>query len=264
MATKLEAPGDIEAAWRRVLIEGHRQMRVARLLFQYLPGPPRCKVCNSPFDGIGGRLVGVLGFHRSRKNPNLCNQCCESLPPGGAEVDIAVLFADVRGSTAMAEKLGASAFAERMNRFYRTATDVLVRHDAIIDKLVGDEVMALFIPGMCGQSYRQRAAEAALALLSAVSDGPEASEVPVGVAVNCGLAYVGNVGSADVTDFTALGDMVNTAARLASSAGAGELLLTESVYAAIRERHPLAETRTLALRGKEAEVAVHVARLPPS
>ena len=241
MATKLEAPEDIEAAWRRVLIEGHRQMRVARLLFQYLPGPPRCKVCNSPFDGIGGRLVGVLGFHRSRKNPNICSQCCESLPPGGAEVDIAVLFADVRGSTAMAEKLGASAFADRMNRFYRATTEVLVRHDAMVDKLVGDEVMALFIPGLW-----------------------EGSEVPVGVAVNCGLAYVGNVGSAGVTDFTALGDMVNTAARLASSAGAGELLLTEPVYAAIRERHPLAETRSLALRGKEAEVVVHVARLPLS
>lgn len=76
--------------------------------------------------------------------------CCDRLPLGGAELDIAVLFADLRGSTAMGEHLAPSAYAALLNQFYNSATEVLVSHDAIIDKLIGDEVMALFIPGICG------------------------------------------------------------------------------------------------------------------
>jgi adenylate cyclase len=248
-----------EERWHRLLTEGHRPLRVAHLLFRYLPGPPRCKVCHNPFGGIGGRLVRLMGFARSRKNPNLCTRCCDILPPGGVELDIAVLFADVRGSTALGETLEPSSYAAMLNRFYGAATEVLIRRDAIIDKLIGDEVMALFIPGICGPNYRREAALAAVALLRAVGYGPSAEPwMPIGVAVNSGLAYVGNVGSEGVVDFTALGDSVNTAARLASSAAAGEVLLSELVYAAIAERFPAVERRSLTLRGKEAPVAVRV------
>ena len=248
-----------EERWRKLLTEGHRPLRVAHLLFRYLPSPPRCKVCHNPFAGIGGKLVGLMGFARSRKNPNLCTRCCDLLPPGGAELDIAVLFADVRGSTALGERLEPSAYAAVLNRFYRAATDVLIRRDAIIDKLMGDEVMALFIPGICGPEYRRRAALAAVALLQAVGYGQSAEPwMPIGVAVNSGLAYVGNVGSEGVVDFTALGDAVNTAARLASSAEAGEVLLSESVYAAAADQLPNLERRNVIVRGKEAPVAVRV------
>jgi len=58
--------------WRKVLTEGHRPSRCVHLLFRYLPGPPRCKVCHNPFGGIGGKLVGLFGFTPSRKNPTLC------------------------------------------------------------------------------------------------------------------------------------------------------------------------------------------------
>jgi adenylate cyclase len=170
-----------------------------------------------------------------------------------------VLFADVRGSTGRAEQLGPSAYAGELNRFYRAATEALIRSDAIIDKLIGDEVMALFIPGICGPAYRRRPAEAAMALVRAVGYGQSGEPwMPIGVAVNSGLAYVGNVGSAGVVDFTALGDAVNTAARLASTAGAGEVLLSEAVYAAIADELPDLECRNLTLRGKEAPVAARV------
>ena len=79
--------------------------------------------------------------------------------------------------------------------------------------------------------------------------------------MNSGLTYVGNVGSEGVVDFTALGDTVNTTAHLASSAAAGEVLLSETVYAAVAERFPSLERRTLTLRSKGAAVAVRVARL---
>lgn len=254
-----KAPIESQEPWRTILTRGHQPLRIAHLLFRYLPSAPRCKLCHNPFGGIGGKLVGLMGFTRSRKNPNLCAQCCDRLPPGGAEVDIAVLFADVRGSTALGEQLDPGAFAAALNRFYRAATEVLVRHDAIIDKLIGDAVMALFIPGFCGPQYRAHAARAAVALLKAVGYGtPRGPWMPIGAAVNSGTAYVGNVGGEGVVDFTALGDPVNTASRLASSAAAGEVLLSKDVYTAVAERFPNLEERRLNLRGKEAPFPVRV------
>jgi adenylate cyclase len=164
----------------------------------------------------------------------------------------------VRGSTALGEKLQPSAYAALLNRFYRAATEVLIRHDAIIDKLIGDEVMALFILGICGPQYHLRAVEAASALLGAVGYGQSGEPwLALGGAVHSGITYVGNVGS-EVVDFTALGDTVNTASRLASSAAAGEVLLSETVYAKVAERYPSLEKRSLMLRGKEASTDARV------
>ncbi len=250
-----------EVIWRKVLLEGHQPLLISHRIFRHLPSPPRCKLCHNPFGGIGGKLFGLMGFTPSRKNPNLCAKCCDGLPPGGLEVDIAVLFADVRGSTALGEQLAPTALAALLNRFYRTATETLIRYDAIIDKLIGDEVMALFIPGICGPEYRRRAAEASMALLKALGYGQSTEPwLPIGVAVNSGVAYVGNVGSEGMVDFTALGDVVNTASRMQSNAMVGEVVLSEAVYAAVADEFPDAQSRTLDLRGKEARVAVRVLR----
>jgi len=259
MPSSVEEREKNEGTWRKLLVEGHQPLLRAHRIFRYLPSAPRCKLCHNPFGGIGGKLVGLMGFTRSRKNPNLCAKCCEALPPGGAELDIAVLFADVRGSTTVGEYLAPSAFAALLNRFYRAATEALIRYDAIIDKLIGDEVMALFIPGICGPEYRRRAAEASVALLKAVGYGHSAAPwLPLGVAVNSGVAYVGNVGGEGTVDFTALGDAVNIASRLQSNAAAGEALLSEPVYAAIAQQFPDAESRTLTLRGREGSMSVRV------
>jgi adenylate cyclase len=200
----------------------------------------------------------LFGFKPSRKNPNLCARCCEKLPPGGLELDLAVVFADVRGSTGLGERLGAAPFADLLNRFYRIATDVLVRHDAIIDKLVGDEVMALFVPGIAGARYRREAAVAAAELLAALSGQ---LNLPVGAAVNAGRAFMGNVGAGHVVDLTAVGDPVNTAARLQEEAAAGEVVMSDDVYVEVSDRFPDAVPMTLSVRGREAPIDVHVARV---
>src|SRR5262249_18304036 len=146
------------------------------------------------------------------------------------------------GSTALGEKRTPAALAALMNRFYRAATEALIRYDAIIDKLIGDEVMALFIPGICGPQYRRRAAEASLALLNALGYGRSIEPwLPLGVAVNSGLAYVGNVGAESTVDFTALGDVVNTASRMQANAKIGEVILSESVYDSVADQYPRAE-----------------------
>ena len=247
--------------WRTLLTEGHGALVRARRVFRHLPAEPRCKVCSNPFGGVAGHILAAAGFSPSRKNPNLCARCCDALPAGGAEVDVAVLFADVRGSTALAERAGAKDFAAVLNRFYFAATRALLRYDAVIDKLIGDEVMAFFVSGISGAEYRRRAVDAGLALLGAVgygsSDGPW---IELGAAVNAGVAYVGNVGAA-VVDFTALGDTVNVAARMQQRAGAGELLVAEGVTADLAAGAP---RRTLALRGREQPIDAAVLTHPSS
>lgn len=243
------------AEWRSVLVEGHAPLVRARRVFRYLPSAPRCKMCNNPFAGPGGRVLRLAGFTRSRKNPNLCSRCCDSLPVGGAEVDVAVLFADVRGSTALAEHSPPGEFAALLNRFYLAATRTLVSHDAVVDKLIGDEVMAFFVQGIAGRGYRRRAVLAGVDLLRAVGYGSDDGPwLELGIAVNAGSAYVGNVG-AEVTDFTALGDPVNVAARMQQRAAGGELLVADGTDDQLVADAP---RRELALHGHDEQVGVSV------
>jgi adenylate cyclase len=242
-------------AWDKVLIDGHASLVRARRVFRYLPSAPRCKLCNNPFGGPVGRLLAMAGFSPSRKNPNLCSRCCDALPVGGAEVDIAVLFVDVRGSTALGQRRVAADFAALLNRFYIAATHTLLRHDAVIDKLIGDEVMAFFVQGISGPNYRRRAVQAAMELLEAVGYGSdEGPWIDVGIAVNAGIAYVGNVGGA-VVDFTALGDPVNAAARMQQQAAGGEVLVAAGVADDLIGQAP---RRTLDLRGHQQPINAFV------
>src|SRR6185437_13002886 len=250
-------PGSAE--WQKILLDGHRSMNGARHFWRAVPSAPRCKVCSSPFGVVGGAVVTRIGWAPSRKNPNLCARCCDQMPPGGAEVDVAVLFADVRGSTALGERIGASEFAKLLNRFYATATEVILRHDGLIDKLIGDEAMALFIPGVAGPDYRRRALAAGRELLEAVGYGsPAGPWIPVGVGLNAGQAFVGNVGTA-VVDFTALGDAVNVAARLQGSAREGQLVVSADLLEDLDEELPRAERREMDARGRDETVPALVA-----
>ena len=175
-----------------------------------------------------------------------------------------MLFADVRGSTTMAERISPTEFSRLMNRFYAAATRVLVESDALIDKLVGDEVIGLYVPGMAGPDHARLAVQAGHELLRAVAQaGRAGSSLPVGVGVHTGTAYVGTAGSEGVVDVTALGDAMNTTARLASQAGAGEVLVSEAACAAAGLETVGLEQRRLELKGRSEPVSVWVLRIAP-
>lgn len=243
----------------------YRWRRVTRVL----PRSPRCKVCNVPFRGFG-RVFRLLGFAPSRKSSSLCNSCFERAPLGGSEMEIGVLFADVRGFSSLAETKPPEEVADLLGRFYRAATDVLLRHDAIIDKLVGDEVMALFIPPLIGDRHLEKMVDAGEALMRSVGFGTaEGPWLPLGVGADFDTAFVGNVGGDEVMkDFTALGDVVNTAERLQSHARPGQLVLSERVYQALGERFPDAQPLELELKGKSVPVRALIidvgANAPPA
>lgn len=184
--------------------------------------------------------------------------------PGGAEVELSMLFVDARGSTSLAEQMTATEFSRLMDRFYKAATKVLIKTDAYIDKLVGDEVVALYLPLFTGPNHAGAAVQAAQGLLKATGHARKAGPwLPIGVGVHTGVAYVGVVSGAEGTmkDVTALGDNVNTTARLASSAGPGEVLISEAAYSAAGIDFTGMEQRQLELKGKSEPIAVHVYQL---
>ncbi len=125
--------------------------------------------------------------------------------------------------------------------------------------------MALFIPGICGPEYRRRAVQAGAAL-SAVLRTAEGAGLwlPVGIGVHVGPVFVGNVGSVGIVDFTALGDTVNTAARLQGAGAAGDVVLSEAAWASAAADYPDAEACTVHLRGKAEPFAMQVLRSNPS
>jgi adenylate cyclase len=259
------APGpppirDSEEDWLRILSGAHPGYRWGRNMFRRLPATPRCKLCAAPFAGAGGHLMRLIGKRPWPKNPKFCGSCLSGLSKhrGGAEIACSLLFADVRGSTVIAEQMRPAEFRALMDRFYIVATDVLVDHDSFVDKFVGDEVIGLFIPMLTGERHAARAIEASRALLAAVRTIDTERPLAIGAGVHTGTAFVGTVGAGDDLNFTALGDTVNTTARLASAAGAGEALVSEAAAQAARLDSAGLERRTLALKGKSESVGVVV------
>jgi adenylate cyclase len=252
--------------WRKLLNGEIAGLNRLRRIMKVIPSEPRCKLCASPFGNPGRFLLRPFGFGQSRLNRRLCRACFRSVDkrPGGAEVEISLLFADVRGSTGLAERTAPQEFSQLIARFYGTAAEVVDRWDGLVDKFVGDEVVALFVPAFAGDDHAAKAVGAARDLVRATVAGDGEPWIPVGAGVHTGISYVGRVGEGDACDFTALGDPVNIAARLASSAGAGEIIVsTASAEASGLDTDGL-ESRSLDLRGRDESVSAWVLEAAPA
>ena len=237
-----------------------------RRLLGLLPSDPRCTMCLSPFEGLGGRLVrAILDTKRSAYNSLVCNHCEEVARKLqiSATTEMSLFFADIRGSTPLAEGMDPAEFTRLIDRFYTESTHVLVHGYAVVDKLAGDQVSGYFIPGITGLDFARRAVETAQELLRVTGYAdPEGPWVPVGVGINTGEATFGIVGSpGGMTEFTALGDAANVGARLASNAAAGEVLLSESTVQKAEMDTTALERRTVELKGKSEPMDVWVMRV---
>ncbi|MFN2159710.1 MAG: adenylate/guanylate cyclase domain-containing protein [Anaerolineales bacterium] len=259
-----EMDARVQELWRKYLVTGElaRETRQRRF-FRMLPGTPRCKNCYAPFKGPGSRVVRVLyGKKPSNLNPQLCN-VCEMFAreyPGGAEVELSLLFVDVRGSTTMAENMNTTEYSRLIDRFYKTATNVMVHTDALIDKIIGDQAAGMYVPGLAGAEHARRAVQAGLEILKGAGYGSSGGPwIPLGAGVHTGKAFVGALGSKEgTTDITVLGDTPNTAARLSSRAGEGEILISESACTSAGIDPTGFEKRSLELKGKSEPMDVWV------
>ena len=263
---EVQAPGpDADHTWM-----GNRDdpttrwLRRTRWIWHRVPTAPRCKMCYRPFGSLGGQIVRLRGVGPWPGNPKYCTECFKALyqKREGAEIDCTLLFADIRGSTQLAESMSSGEFRTRMDRFYAAACAALVNNDAIVDKFAGDEVIGIFIPALTHGNHARDAIYAARELMLATGHDTDAPWAPTGIGINTGQAFVGVVGTADHIEFTALGDAVNVTSRLASIAAAGEILVTEaSATSGGVEGADVRERRRLDLRGRSEATDVVVLTL---
>ena len=257
----------VENTWRTLLTKGESEdEKRLRRIFRMFPSQTKCKWCDLPFDHPVSPLIHrIFKKKPSGFNPRFCNVCDEFAMKyqGGAEVELSMLFADIRGSTTLAEGMSATEFKKLIDRFYQVSTKIFIKTNAMIDKLIGDEVTAFYMPGVAGKDYARLAIKAAEEILIETGHkDPNGPWTPVGVGVHTGIAFVGAVGSSDgVVDITALGDAVNVAARLASKAKAGESLLSEETLRAAKVASSGMEKRSLELKGKSAAFDVRVMKV---
>jgi adenylate cyclase len=231
-----------------------------RPLIKRLPQNPRCTICYVPFEGFGGNISRIL-FHagRSKLNPHLCNNCDQFATyfHGGVEIEISMLFVDVRGSTSIAETMSPEAFGKLITKFYGSVTEVFYKNYGFVEKLLGDEVAGFFVPGFAGKDHARVAIETGRQIMKALGYGRSSKPwIPAGVGIHTGVAYVGSMHTeGGVSNISMLGDSVNITARLTSQAGIGEILMSE----ATRQAANLAESgltpRSLKLKGKSEEVS---------
>jgi adenylate cyclase len=250
--------------WRGLLTGDDSDLIRWRRWMRRIPHGPRCKICAAPFEGIGRVTTRVMNHGRAIANPTMCTLCFKSLAdhPGGTELEISVVFADIRGSTAIAETIGAGPFRDALQTFYGLAAGAIEGHGGLVDNYLGDGVMALFVPVLAGGDHPDRAVSAALDLVAAVDRSSlPGSGIRIGAGVHCGKTFVGVLGSGDRLDFSALGDAVNVAARLGSIAGPGEVLASRDIWLAAGRDGGVGgagETRRLELAGRHEPLDVVV------
>jgi adenylate cyclase len=209
-----------------------------------------CVICGTPLAGAFSLGFRIVGIRRSSRNPNLCSRC-NTHAEEGRVVELTVLFADISSFTEMTHELGPERTHEVVDAFLQMATQALVEYDAFIDKYVGDAVMAFFNAPIRRADHAACAVGATEAILAGLPPLRErfgrALNISVGIA--SGWARVGRLGSQDGRDYTAIGDVVNLAARLQGAARAGEILVDQGVYDSVVERYPHVEEESLSLKG---------------
>src|SRR3954471_19251887 len=189
-----QTPDDM---WEEVLRRDSPGLKRMRAIMGAIPAGPRCKLCAAPFGRPGRTVLKLIGAGPSPLNRRLCKLCIKHLheEPGGAEIEVTVFFAHVRGATSLAEQMRPEEYSRLIARFYGAAAKVIDAHDGLVDKFVGDEAVALFIPGFAGTGHAPHGDDAGRELLGRTRDW-----IAVGVGIHTGVSFVGTIGEGDAVD----------------------------------------------------------------
>jgi adenylate cyclase len=266
MIDSVDPTKNFNPLWRAIFSGEHPELRRGRKMFRLMSptAHDRCRLCYAGFDGFSAPVMRAIGRGQWLRNPHFCEKCESVLAQerGGAEIEIAMLYADVRGSTQLAAGMRPAEFAALMQRFFQTAIKVFTWTDAIVDKMVGDEVIGIYVPCLTGPDYRQRAVAAGLKLLRATGHAdPAGPWLSIGVGVHSGETFMGSIGvEGGNYQFAALGDTMNLGARLVGAANGGELIMSATVWNDV-SGDISAEPRSLELKGYAERVTAYVARI---
>ena len=182
---------------------------------------------------------------------------------GGAKRPAVVLFSDIRGFTSLSERMSPDEIASLLTDYFTEMVEIVFLYGGTLDKFMGDALMALWGAPIARTDDTDRAVRAAIAMQQVLARLNELwrlqgrPELSVGIGINSGEVFAGNIGSARRLEYTVIGDAVNTAARLCSEAGPGEILIAEPLYAALRRPPPVSALTPWPLRGKARPVPVY-------
>jgi adenylate cyclase len=183
--------------------------------------------------------------------------------PGGERRAITVLFADIRGFSTIAERMSPDAIAHMLTEYFSEMVDVIFEHGGALDKFIGDAVMALWGTPFARESDPRRALDAAVAMQRAVEalntrwTAAGRPAIGIGIGINRGEVFVGNIGSLRRLEYTVIGDAVNVAQRLSGAAGPGDILMSEAFLDAVGRTQPVDHLGGSELRGKSRAVEVY-------
>ncbi len=201
--------------------------------------------------------------------PNIAAEIAQQdtvVPLGGDRRPITVLFSDIRGFTSMAESMRPDAIAQLLTEYFSEMVEIIFEHGGTLDKFVGDSVMALWGAPIAHADDPDRALRAAVAMQHAITRLNERwvsagrPEIGVGIGINYGDVFAGNIGSHRRLEYTVIGDAVNVANRLCSAAGPGEILVSEALCQVVKERVDYEYLPEMALRGRTRAVQVYRVR----
>jgi adenylate cyclase len=197
--------------------------------------------------------------------PNIAAEIAQqdtAVPLGGDRRPITVLFSDIRGFTSMAESMGPDAIAQLLTEYFSEMVEIIFEHGGTLDKFVGDAIMALWGAPIAHADDPDRALRAAVAMQHGVRRLNERwalagrPEIGVGIGINYGEAFAGNIGSHRRLEYTVIGDAVNVANRLCSEAGPGEILVSEALCQVVKDLADYEYLPAMALRGRTRSVQV--------
>jgi adenylate cyclase len=201
--------------------------------------------------------------------PNIAAEIAQQdtvVPLGGDRRPITVLFSDIRGFTSMAESMRPDAIAQLLTEYFSEMVEIIFEHGGTLDKFVGDSVMALWGAPIAHPGDPDRALRAAVAMQQGIRRLNQRwatagrPEIGVGIGINYGEVFAGNIGSHRRLEYTVIGDAVNVANRLCSEAGAGEILVSEALCRVVKEQVEYEYLPEMSLRGRAQAVQVYRVR----
>lgn len=208
-------------------------------------------------------LFKALGIKKSKMHPNLCTFCennfAKIMKQKQIPVATTILFADIRGYTDLSQHLEAEKVNELLRQFYDMCSAAVWEEDGIVNKFIGDAVLAIFNFPLIRKNHIENAVSAAVRLQQACTHLKkdvglaETEQIGVGIGIHTGESYMGEVGTS-YKDFTAIGPVVNLTSRLQGAASTGEIIVTEEVYNEVQNKFPCAKKKTLTLKGISSPV----------
>lgn len=205
------------------------------------------------------RIRGFFGKYLSK---NVVDELLreEKIKIGGEKREVTILYSDIRGFTRLSEKLPPEEVVSLLNRHFNVLTRVAFKYGGTVDKFIGDSVMVIFGAPIRQEDHALRAVRCGIEMQKEVRElNKELSKkraLEIGISINSGDAIIGNVGSEQFLDYTAIGDTVNTASRMQAIAGPGEVVISESTYNKVKDYVKVIREETVRFKGKEKPTRV--------